>query len=151
MTYPKSYKPLHSLPQLETVSSEIEYTFNLNPSMQYKVNRFTMQKKKLFKILDESSDIIYFELYPELSSVGRFHWHGTILIKNPFLFYRDYVMKLADHYSIKIDTIEDRKVWDKYSMKQLKMWKSNYMEKFPVTNKKVLNKKVELNFFLKEG
>ncbi len=133
MTYTK-FKPKHVLPQLEEYVLNKKYALSLNPCRQYKLNRLAKQISFLLKVFQNEKYRDYFkiELYPELSSTSRFHWHGYLIISNIFLFVRDVVPCIVDEYTVNIKDITDKDVWFKYCTKQLKYWTENYIDKFPI-------------------
>lgn len=114
----------HKLVKPEDVVETVEYAFTLNPGDQPNqsglgVNEFkrwfTAQRISILNILGNYANI---DLYPEISSKGRIHFHGFLTIKDIFNFYYKCVPRLMVHYSIEMDTIADRAVWKTYCTKQ---------------------------------
>ncbi len=132
MTY--NYKPKHTLPKLGEYVLNQDYAITLNPSRQYKLNRLSNQEKLLKKILGnkESQKSFIMKLFPELSPISRFHWHGIINLKNIFIFVRDVIPGLISDYTIVIKEITSRDDWDKYIRKQQSFFKNNYINNFPI-------------------
>lgn len=66
---------------------------------------------------------------PELSQLGRLHWHGTLRIINVTQFYMMDIQRLKLHGSFEIDVISDPMVWHRYCYKQ-----EGIMAKYCYTN-----------------
>lgn len=120
-------KPKHQLIAPEEVNPSCTYTFTVSPREQYTHSKdLTLEKhlKQILTIINKlgTNKDYYFQLYPELSSTGRLHYHGTIKISNPFNFYLN-VQKVIDDCTMEIDTIEDPDIWKQYQLKQQHLWK----------------------------
>lgn len=116
-------------PELVQVGSK--YTFTLNPKEQHfgRECRFNFMYKHIFNILQclHSCDYV---LYPEISKLGRIHYHGTIVINDVVEFYVYDIPFLMDRFTFEIDTITDDDKWTKYMTKQQAI-----MEPYAKTNK----------------
>lgn len=106
----------------EDVVEGTEYSFTYNPEHQpsrkgIEVNGFKVwwQAQKTLIGSYAYCDIV---LYPEISSLGRWHFHGTISIRDTIPFYHDTVPRMAFNASIEMDTIQDESIWDVYYSKQ---------------------------------
>lgn len=118
--------PKHSLVSPEEVNPTLMYTFTISPREQYTHSKDLTLKKHLKNILKIINKLgthkdYQFKLYPELSSTGRLHYHGTIKITNPFNFYLN-LQKVIDDCTMEIDSIQDMETWAKYITKQEHLW-----------------------------
>lgn len=104
----------------ENVVPGNEYAITLNPAIQpdrlgpVGLKKFWDQQ---YGIL-ETFDWCTFHLYPEVSAQGRFHFHGTMIVKDTAKFYYFDVPRIVQHYSCEMDTIKDIDVWMNYCSKQ---------------------------------
>lgn len=109
----------------EEVYEKVAYSITLNPIdklqcySQNSTRRLTtfyeFHYKYLKKILAPFAD---YDLWLEISSKGRLHFHGIIYIKDIISFYLSSVPKLTDDYAIEMDTIDDVLIWLSYCQKQ---------------------------------
>ena len=121
-------KNINLLP-IEKVIPNVVYTLTLSinhricPNLKLLVNRYRRRLIKTFH------PYCTYEVFPELSTIGRLHYHGVIKfdsISSIFMFYRN-IYTIKDIH-IEIDTIEDKDIWMKYVHKQSK-YKSQYIDK----------------------
>lgn len=107
----------------ESVEPDVLYTFTINYAIEdNRANR----NKSFFETFHDQSRAIYdikhcnYKIYPELSRVGKLHWHGNIMFKNYAqiaLFYAIELPRLMKIAQIEIDTIADTDKWTEYIMK----------------------------------
>lgn len=55
-----------------------------------------------------------YQMIPEISIGGRFHYHGRLKMNDSFLFHLIYSNKISEHANLDIDTIDDDEVWTAY-------------------------------------
>lgn len=104
----------------EDVVTGVFYAFTYNPEHQPSRQSPTGVKEWWRCIINnfEGYDYCSLKLYLEISSQGRLHFHGYIMIKDIPKFYYDTVPDMVKHASIEMDTIKDTEVWEKYCRKQ---------------------------------
>jgi len=124
-----AYNDQHKLPSPEDVIPCEDYTLTLNPcdelqcfksNIIHRLNDFRMHQST--HLLCLVAPYAKYNLYIEISKRGRLHMHGTISITDVLGFYMKAIPALLSQYSLEIDTITDRKVWDIYCMKQAHIW-----------------------------
>lgn len=122
-SYTKSHSKQHkiSVPSMELIDLNHWYTFTINLSDEFETLTQNVDQYKYFckKYIHPYSE---FQLYAELSKLGRLHYHGLIKFVE--------IEKLVDFYfslrelyplvAMEIDTISDPKKWDDYIFKQQK-------------------------------
>lgn len=121
-----SNKPRHTVLSPECVSKFAEYAFTISPgdSLQFTSSgnyksRFTTFYDCMLSFLSK-----YLEHYAryrfrvEISSLGRLHLHGTVIISDIFGFYSTFIPKIIKVATIEMDTISDRNKWIDYMYKQ---------------------------------
>lgn len=98
------------------------YAFTYNPSTQPYRDGIGPNPIKFWwdNIVDEFNEYKYCELmlYPEISSMGRLHFHGVIIILDTAKFYYYTVPEMVKNASIEMDTVKDELVWYEYCTKQ---------------------------------
>lgn len=107
-----------------------DYTLTINPRLQPDLRNVSLKRtkasigmvyRKLYENLVQYKDYLDMVIFPEFSSTGRLHYHGTIKINN-IIMYLNFVNQLADWAHYEIDTIgpkeSDRLTWEKYIQKQ---------------------------------
>lgn len=126
-------KPKNMIPNMEDADPDIWYAITLNPAKQYDVRRLNQQYRRLNKIYKVDAKIYSLRLYPELSQIGRLHFHGYIKISKVFQFYYTVIRKLLEDYTIVIKEITDEN-WDVYCRKQQKLFITDlgYEYSFPL-------------------
>lgn len=101
---------------------EVDTMYTLSISINHKVGPLKSNiNAYLRKVRDYLIPYAHFELFPELSSQGRLHYHGWILFKsleNIFWFYKN--LYGCQDLSMEIDTIEDPNKWNDYCRKSEK-------------------------------
>lgn len=126
----------HSAVPPEEVDTNTTYSFSINPSKQYETQktRLKLIQNDLCKTLSYlgNQKVFSFELYPELSQTGRLHWHGDIKIYNVLEFYTN-LIRIKDHVTFEIDTIDDMTKWNEYKTKGLKYMKDSGLH-LPLTH-----------------
>lgn len=108
----------------EHCAINVFYACTLNPEIQpirkgYKetIGAFFDWYSKIENVLLKCNNCQFY-LNTEISSNGRLHYHGYILILNiPKFYYYDLLM-LKDNFSFEIDTIENHITWRTYMDKQ---------------------------------
>lgn len=125
----------YKLPSMEDMEPYVKYAFTFNPCDQYQhfasyTDRFTKCMSSCREIFTQYIPAVRVVLYPEISKMGRFHFHGTIEICDVLKFYLEGVHDLSVLGTFEIDTIDPKSydVWDKYCNKQrLIMFTNNKM------------------------
>jgi len=115
---------------IEDIDLVLWYAISINPddSHQYMTEKEYTKRLKLFVdnqkiILNRILQPLKYELYLEVSPVGRLHWHGYIKYNNIETlkrFYLTQVIKLKHISTFEIDTMNGK--WDAYVVKQYKIW-----------------------------
>lgn len=106
------------------------YTFSYNPEDQPLFERFYKMKlnnlsdwsnqcREILKLKYASVDVVL-----EISSKGRFHYHGYIVVNNIPLFIIHDLAKLRHYGTYEIDEITDEEVWRTYVYKQQRFMQS---------------------------
>jgi len=124
---PKPRKPKAALDQgsytclpPEDVKTDVKYAVSLNPcdDCQYwnVDDRYKKFLAKFFTCMRETKYAKYI-LYPEMSSKGRLHFHGTIEIFDVLNFYLYDLSVLRLFCQYEIDTIQCATTWEKYCTK----------------------------------
>lgn len=114
-------KPLNSFISPECLFLNEEYAFSFNPLLQPNFARalgvkdWFDQMNNLFSHICSNSK---FRMYVEISSTGRWHLHGIIVISDQYGFYTKDVKSLIDQGSSCMKVIEDINIWEEYMLKQ---------------------------------
>lgn len=114
-------RPKHDIIPLEGIDRNEFYAFTFNPCDSYQHFRSVERLRECYHDLKEKiffNHIVYYELYPELSSKGRFHVHGYIQIQNPVNFYLNVIPHLCAKGTMVIKLLNDSDVWGEYCHKQ---------------------------------
>lgn len=122
--YYKYNKAKSNLTSPEKLEPDVCYTFNVNFDMDKlwgisdtsTFKKVYLAQRKTMSLLFSPYDI---KLYPEMSSVGRLHWHGRIKFrsyKDIGMFYSNLRIVL-NHMSVELDTIDDDAGWINYTTK----------------------------------
>lgn len=113
----------HSVIPPEVIELNTPYTLTINPAprMYEKSKNIGLKLKKVIEHIQIQLMPIDqpFMLLPELSCMGKLHFHGTIHFKTYLqigLFYNSLYENL-DNYTIEIDTITDHDTWKTYISK----------------------------------
>lgn len=97
------------------------YSFTVNPAQQFfKHNSITRPRlcvAHICDLLEPLKGYCEYELYPELSKKGRWHYHGKLKILDPFHFHLTIIPKLLDKVILEIDIINDIEEWERYIKK----------------------------------
>lgn len=100
------------------------YTITLNPKNQFFDETATRHTPRLAECIDYLYECLAYlknvriELYPEISSLGRVHYHGILKVYDIFEFYLKDIPMLKDICSFEIDKIDSMETWIKYCTKQ---------------------------------
>lgn len=73
-------------------------------------------KQLIYKCTNDSA---YFELIPEVSPLGRLHYHGYFKLFDKIEFYLHSIYKLLKWAHLEIDTLSDDLKWEDYILKQV--------------------------------
>lgn len=114
--------------KLEDVDCSLWYAITINPSdaHQYwassdRQKMYVNWAQQTFYRLLLNTD---YEMYLEISPLGRLHWHGKIRFCNTerlIKFYMHDIHKLNNLSTFELDSISDEKIWDTYCRKQFKI------------------------------
>lgn len=113
--------------KIELIDEEEWYALTINPQDDYQYwNENTDTRLKMFTdnikiVMHRILQPCRYELYVEVSPVGRLHLHGKMRFNNKSTIIRWYISqihKLGKVSHFEIDTIEDMKIWDEYIKKQ---------------------------------
>ncbi len=116
---PNSYVRLMKLLQIEEVEVNTMYTLTLSKKVAYSTSYKSKINQYLYFIRKYIQPYMIYELVPELSSVGRLHYHGICIFRKKrdiWLFYSN-IYGVSD-CAIEIDTIDDLNKWLTYVTKQ---------------------------------
>lgn len=120
----QNYKPKakHDILPLEIITTKDRYAFTYNPCDKYQhfgaINRLKLCIDDLSICIVFASNIYKIEVWPELSSKGRFHIHGFIRIMDPIIFYTYSAPALMTKGTVVIKEIADYDGWQQYCNKQ---------------------------------
>ncbi len=136
------------------------YSFTINAQSQFWKHNGLQRVKKLQthykEILSNISDYCEFNLTPEMSKVGRWHYHGTIRWTDEYLLFMWLLVgvnKLTNTSVFEIDTINNMDHWNKYCSKdkaimspQLKQYELNHLNLKPQGNDDTKNTFLQYGF-----
>lgn len=100
----------------------MKYAFSFNPIQQppntysetlTQYNEWNKLQHKFFSELKYCK----FALYLDMSSLGRLHYHGYIIINDICNFFFKDIPNIGKHGSYEIDFIKDHVIWETYVMK----------------------------------
>jgi len=95
----------HSGIKLEELKTDVEYTFDINPSHEYKTIRGF--KQSLYYQLGEMTKYATISLWVEYSPTGKLHSHGSVKnIHNRTKFVQQ-LLGLKNYGTYKVDTIQE--------------------------------------------
>lgn len=112
-------KPKHQMLKPEEVFLGEEYAITINPSIQPcigKCNSFKEWYNIFEHVFRDVCVASKFKLYVEISAMGRFHFHGTIIITNIMNFYMFDVKTLTQDKTCVIKNMDE--AWEDYYLKQ---------------------------------
>lgn len=127
----EGFKPKHTIPPPEKLTPDTWLAFTLNPCDAFQFS--SLRKERYFKHVEmfipwvkDVCDRCEFWLYPELSGLGRIHYHGYLRIpkKDLLYFYLYTVVKLTDLCTVVIKDLTDEVIselyasWEDYASKQ---------------------------------
>lgn len=125
-------KQKYSCLKPEMLHLKTEYSFSYNPEEQplfeqfYKVKLNTLNKwSEYYSALFTSLKYCKIICYMEISSKGRFHYHGLVMVTDIPRFIINDLAKLRHYGTYEIDEIKDKTVWLDYCLKQ-----QRFMEKY---------------------
>ncbi len=126
----EGYKPRNRVPDPHKLSDGW-YAFTINPCDSFQM--FNLRRERFIKFIgmfipwfnDECSHVLYY-LYPELSKLGRLHFHGYLRVprKNTNWFYTYWVPRVTSMCSIDISELKENGIskeytnWEDYCTKQ---------------------------------
>lgn len=121
----EGYKKRWSCIKPEDMVVSQGYSITMNPKEQYfgKWSRVTKCKSDLCKLFSPFS-CCSAEVYMEVSSGGRIHFHGVIKIKEIMEFYLFALPELQEYGTLEIDKINNPEIWEAYCTKQCHLWHS---------------------------
>lgn len=126
-------KRQHQMPDPKILATKVKYALSLNPAAQpfelltqnesFKgdLKVYTNEILRVIKLYKYSN----IRMYPEISSAGRWHYHGWIEFKDIAKFMLFELPILKQYFSFEIDTIADDETWNTYVMKC-----SHFMEEY---------------------
>lgn len=123
MTTQTKYKPSHIFIKPEDVKTYHKYAFNLAPEYQPtqgKLNSFKEWYDHFEHILRDICIASKYTMFVEISSKGRFHFHGYIEVHDIMNFYIFDVKTLMNNGTCVMKEIEDVTKWHEYIHKQEK-------------------------------
>lgn len=113
-------------PKLEEIKENIWYAISINPETEcdHTLGIFKWYRN-IYDSLLSFKGTVDLELFLECSPIGRFHFHGYVMIRDT-LHYINFIKYLKKTSSFEIDTIgtngEDIEKWKSYVTKQSKIW-----------------------------
>lgn len=139
-----SMKEKCSALKLEELEANTLYAITINPVEQYPEHKDRYKDTihfHCFSFLNKLRKYSELELYPELSPLGRIHYHGTVKIIDPV----EFLLKLFQYagvqkttFTVVIKHIKDEKWLGEYCIKQ-KAFMEPYSRKkniaYPINNK----------------
>lgn len=127
---PKSIYGSRSI-KMELLEVDKWYAFTMNLPVDEK-KTVKLCARKYEDVLSEYFILIRgleFKFYPELSQLGRLHYHGKVLFRKYHTIINFTFMLRELSFNFKFDTIESEQKWDEYIFKQRK-YMQPYMETF---------------------
>lgn len=122
------YKNKHNLLSPEDVKEGVLLACTFNPKDQ-KHDKVTDRRTLIIKALCKRLAFcnVEYYLFPELSRLGRVHFHGYIRLRDISHFYLSGVPRLIDDYTIDIQNLKEvptskYKSWFEYCVKQQHLW-----------------------------
>ncbi len=131
--------------KMEDMVKNEPYALTLNPEKGY--TSIPKNIETLLRCID--LDACSMELYPEISPIGRYHWHGRLWVHNILSFYLYVIPKLKDKFTFEIDTISEDDVWKIYCTKQSHLWECK--TKLPIKIVKIKEKELNIWEYLEKG
>lgn len=117
----------------EEIVLNTKYSITINPEDSYQFWSEPMKGERIKKSTNHMRHIMrqnpnyHLDLQMETSSLGRLHWHGTILFKddnNLLEFFLTFIHDFLTKHVIEIDIITDKEIskkyknWEAYCTKQ---------------------------------
>lgn len=118
--YHGNHNAMHQAPAPEDVIIGELYSFSFNPSRTPKDGHLGKFINDMHTFIDGLNNCTI-DMSPELSRMGRLHFHGVITIDKIIEFYLYDLHKLKDAGTFEIDTIQDIVKWNEYVYKQSKL------------------------------
>lgn len=118
--------------KIETLLKGPKYAVSINPVLQparqTKACIYTWYRKMYSRFVEYRKGLTL-ELYPEVSPLGRWHFHGSIII-HCMISYIDFCTELNKDTHFEIDTIAEdtRHAWEEYCEKQALVWKNYFSD-----------------------
>lgn len=113
-------KPRNIFLKPENIFLNEVYAFNFNPEGQPKIGRLNSLKDwfNIYGKLLTNLTGAAVKMYVEISSTGRYHFHGYIKILNIVRFYTKDVHELILNGTSVMKVIESENDWEEYVLKQ---------------------------------
>lgn len=109
-------------PKVETMSEGVEYAITINFRKQpdslniCHLAPYIVKHRDMFTLIIIKNALI---LWPEVSPVGRLHFHGVYCLKDMYEYIKFVrYLEAGLECSFEIDTIQDKIVWETYCKKQ---------------------------------
>lgn len=110
----------NAVPEYETLIPGDTYAFTLNPSDEYQKwdcdDRIKYVQRFVNRLL--LTDSFTYELYTEISHLGRIHFHGYMTMVNGFKFLLNDVRRITQAATIVVKPIDNPEIWEEYITKQ---------------------------------
>lgn len=147
-------KPKKSILEPKDIELSVAYTFSINPNDDYQFwNDIESERIKKatnhMKYIIKHNPNLLLDLYVDVSSLGRIHWHGTVTFKHfnhVKMFYTEFVHDILTKHTLEVDTIKDNGVWVEYCLKCKHLWnvnlKTEIVCKIPIANSKRIFKDI---------
>jgi len=135
--------------KLENILHQVQYSLSINPILQpTKCTRIAILVwyQRMYNYLYTWRPSLEITLWPEVSPTGRFHFHGTLLLKTNKLADRimfvDFVQSIGSCSHFEIDTIstDTADAYLQYCKKQFDWWSelfSSGHHEYPLKIKKI--------------
>lgn len=116
---------MHKLPSPEDMDTDKLMSFTFNPLITPYDKDILDMPTYVNELMDTFKRLKYcrIKLFHEISSTGKFHFHGYIKIEDPMRFTIFDFPKLKPEGTLEIDHINDSAVWAKYALKQVNIMK----------------------------
>lgn len=126
MNKEKTPRFAHTAIKIEDIVLDKEYALSINPEKQPNKNTIvdiSIWYREIYDILLTFKDGLNITLYLEASPIGRYHFHGIIIIKD-ILTYLSFLNTTKKLWTYEIDTINDPIIFKTYMTKQKKIFEN---------------------------
>lgn len=116
--------------EAEKIEVGTKYAFTISPQKDFGlvgIDYYTKAMGYMAMKINKLSNCDIF-IYPELSKLGRLHFHGWIKIIHVLYFYLTDIKVLCDIGSFEIDTISEPDKWLTYVTKQNKIYEDKLIK-----------------------